>query len=148
MSSRVLELLTLKHTHFHTKQQQTLNLIPDRFTGANMGPIWGRQEPGGPHVPCYLGCQTLFGISDTGEGNHFMNMAYMHEDKNTLFHYQCMKGFVPVYISIRVNCQGNKKLPLHALSWQQWKWPAVVMLTMPGRPLCCLCFWIWSTQTI
>ena len=23
--------------------------------GANMGPIWGRQDPGGPHVPCYLG---------------------------------------------------------------------------------------------
>ena len=21
-----------------------------RFMGANMGPIWGRQDPGGPHV--------------------------------------------------------------------------------------------------
>ena len=30
-----------------------------RFMGANMGPIWGRQDPGvphiGPHEPCYLG---------------------------------------------------------------------------------------------
>ena len=21
-----------------------------------MGPTWGRQDPGGPHVLCYLGC--------------------------------------------------------------------------------------------
>ena len=30
--------------------------IPDsKFQGANMGPIWGRQDPGGPHVgPMYL----------------------------------------------------------------------------------------------
>ena len=32
-------------------------LVPNRWTnpdskahGANMGPIWGRQDPGGPHV--------------------------------------------------------------------------------------------------
>ena len=26
-------------------------MIPDsKFHGANMGPIWGRQDPGGPHV--------------------------------------------------------------------------------------------------
>ena len=31
-------------------------LDPDsKVHGANMGPIWGRQDPGGPHVPCYLG---------------------------------------------------------------------------------------------
>ena len=25
--------------------------VPDsKFRGANMGPIWGRQDPGGPHV--------------------------------------------------------------------------------------------------
>ena len=28
-----------------------LTVIPDsKVHGANMGPIWGRQEPGGPHV--------------------------------------------------------------------------------------------------
>ena len=27
------------------------NIIPDsKVHGANMGPIWGRQDPGGPHV--------------------------------------------------------------------------------------------------
>ena len=32
-----------------------LNGIPDsKVHGANMGPIWGRQDLGGPHVPCYL----------------------------------------------------------------------------------------------
>ena len=30
--------------------------IPDsKVHGANMGPIWGRQDPGGPHELCYLG---------------------------------------------------------------------------------------------
>ena len=29
---------------------------PDsKVHGANMGPIWGRQDPGGPHELCYLG---------------------------------------------------------------------------------------------
>ena len=37
-----------------------VDLYPDsKIHGANMGPIWGRQDPGGPqrwpHEPCYLG---------------------------------------------------------------------------------------------
>ena len=29
----------------------SLNMLPDsKVRGANMGPIWGRQDPGGPHV--------------------------------------------------------------------------------------------------
>ena len=32
-----------------------LDIFPDsKVHGANMGPIWGRQDPGGPHEPCYL----------------------------------------------------------------------------------------------
>ena len=28
-----------------------MKVVPDsKVHGANMGPIWGRQEPGGPHV--------------------------------------------------------------------------------------------------
>ena len=35
------------HDHAETKQK---NSIPDsKIHGANMGPIWGRQDPGGPH---------------------------------------------------------------------------------------------------
>ena len=31
--------------------QALLRLLPDsKVRGANMGPIWGRQEPGGPHI--------------------------------------------------------------------------------------------------
>ena len=34
-----------------TSWQQMVDIIPDRRVhGANMGPIWGRQDPGGPHV--------------------------------------------------------------------------------------------------
>ena len=30
---------------------QLFNITPDsKVHGANMGPIWGRQDPGGPHV--------------------------------------------------------------------------------------------------
>ena len=33
------------------KAGRQLNVFPDsKVHGANMGPIWGRQDPGGPHV--------------------------------------------------------------------------------------------------
>ena len=33
------------------RMQNTPRIIPDsKVHGANMGPIWGRQDPGGPHV--------------------------------------------------------------------------------------------------
>ena len=33
---------------------------PDsKVHGTNMGPIWGRQDPGGPHELCYLGNYTV-----------------------------------------------------------------------------------------
>ena len=38
----------------NTKYLQCMD--PDsKVHGANMGPIWGRQDPGGPHELCYLG---------------------------------------------------------------------------------------------
>ena len=34
-----------------TFSENTQQVIPDsKVHGANMGPIWGRQDPGGPHV--------------------------------------------------------------------------------------------------
>ena len=36
------------------------NGCPDnKVHGANNGPIWGTQDPGGPHEPCYLGCHLV-----------------------------------------------------------------------------------------
>ena len=38
--------------------QENLKMSPDsKVHGANMGPIWGRHDPGGPHELCYLGRQ-------------------------------------------------------------------------------------------
>ena len=38
--------------------QENLKMFPDsKVHGANMGPIWGRHDPGGPHELCYLGRQ-------------------------------------------------------------------------------------------
>ena len=44
-------------THLPTKlvwvevTQQHIQTVPDnKVHGANMGPIWGRQDPGGPHI--------------------------------------------------------------------------------------------------
>ena len=35
----------------HSHQNSLFSNIPDsKVHGANMGPIWGRQDPGGPHV--------------------------------------------------------------------------------------------------
>ena len=33
----------------------TQNTPDSKVHGANMGPTWGRQDPGGPHELCYLG---------------------------------------------------------------------------------------------
>ena len=43
----VLELLGLKQVSWRS---WTLNLPDSMVHGANMGPIWGRQDPGEPHV--------------------------------------------------------------------------------------------------
>ena len=33
------------------RQSYNMEKVPDsKVHGANMGPIWGRQDPGGPHV--------------------------------------------------------------------------------------------------
>ena len=35
----------------HYKEQAMVDVIPDsKLPGANVGPIWGWQDPGGPHV--------------------------------------------------------------------------------------------------
>ena len=45
--------------------QENLKMSPDsKVHGANMWPIWGRHDPGGPHELCYLGRQD--------DGSHFV----------------------------------------------------------------------------
>ena len=45
--------------------QENLKMSPDsKVHGANMGPIWGQHEPGGPHELGYLGRQE--------DGGHFV----------------------------------------------------------------------------
>ena len=44
-------VLSLYSGIFRFQHQQDLNYIPDsKIHGACMGPTWGRQHPGGPHV--------------------------------------------------------------------------------------------------
>ena len=39
------------YTWYVTDEKLMVQMIPDsKVHGANMGPIWGRQDPGGPHV--------------------------------------------------------------------------------------------------
>ena len=45
--------------------QENLKMSPDsKVHGANMGPIWGRYDPGGLHELCYRGRQE--------DGGHFV----------------------------------------------------------------------------
>ena len=44
----VVRLLELEITPHHRHPQQSTN--PDNKAHGDMGPIWGRQDPGGPHV--------------------------------------------------------------------------------------------------
>ena len=49
--------------HFHSRKFD--NCPPDsKVHGTNMGPIWGRYDPGGSHELCYLGRQE--------DGGHFV----------------------------------------------------------------------------
>ena len=42
---RWYDMLVMKH-HWHLSEY----IIDSKVHGANMGPIWGRQDPGGPYV--------------------------------------------------------------------------------------------------
>ena len=47
----MLEVFFVAKGEIHTAISSILISYPDsKLHGANMGPIWGRQDPGGPHV--------------------------------------------------------------------------------------------------
>ena len=46
----VIYIISKSYRYWHTKMQLT-DVFPDgKVHGANMGPTWGRQDPGGPHI--------------------------------------------------------------------------------------------------
>ena len=50
-----VDVITYPYCHFNAGLpnllKQTTDMLPiGKVHGANMGPIWGRQDPGGPHV--------------------------------------------------------------------------------------------------
>ena len=52
-----------------------LNIYRDnKVDGANMGPIWGRQDPDGPHELCYLG---IFHELTTTHIFHFIEVTHV-----------------------------------------------------------------------
>ena len=63
------------------------NIVPDKnIHGANMGPIWDRQGPGGPHVgPMNF---AIWGIADTQWSNEiYLNQHIDPIDKGMLYVY-------------------------------------------------------------
>ena len=52
MGMPVYNAVLLQHGQFYPKYSQASphNYPDSKVHGANMGPIWGRQDPGGPHV--------------------------------------------------------------------------------------------------
>ena len=53
----------------HRLERSLLNIPDSKVHGANMGPIWGRQDPGGPHVG-----PMKFAIWDY-QVNHYLNFS-------------------------------------------------------------------------
>ena len=64
-SNKILFIVHHTANHIHSRvnsgywlsqrKEPLLRNAPDsKVHGANMGPIWGRQDPGGPHELCYL----------------------------------------------------------------------------------------------
>ena len=50
--AKCMEIYTTRSAKFQTKKlnQMRYNYPDSEVHGANIGPIWGRQGPGGPHV--------------------------------------------------------------------------------------------------
>ena len=59
-------------------QKENPPYVPDsKVHEANMGPIWGRQDPGGPHVG-----PMNFAISHDGKQNFTQYMSFIPGDIN------------------------------------------------------------------
>ena len=66
-------------------------IIPDsKVHGANMGPIWGRQDPGGPHIG-----PMNFAIWDALDGIHIFlsKILLMSSWNTTLWSYRIVICF-------------------------------------------------------
>ena len=48
--SRWVVTSSSNYRHHHTNQRWPSKFPDSKLHGANLGPIWGRQDPGGPHV--------------------------------------------------------------------------------------------------
>ena len=70
--------------------QENLKMSPDsKVHGANMGPIWGRHDPGGPHELCYLGRQE--------DGCHFV-LASVCEHSKAKWRIHTSLVYVIIYL--------------------------------------------------
>ena len=98
-------------------------LIPDsKDHGANMGPIWGRQDPGGPHVgPMNLA------ISDDNLYFDTLNVS-----KST----ECAPGGALGQVSYGGGCAapGSEPLPYFRESQTPKTYPIVGKSHNPGHP--------------
>ena len=91
---------TCKHWSFPPWEDepvsQAVSYIPDsKVHGDNMGPIWGRQDPGGPHVGpmnfCYLrcfiyDCNSIFMLRYTWRRHHIQVIARFADDLGPFFY--------------------------------------------------------------
>ena len=77
-------------------------MIPDsKVHGANMGPIWGRQDPGGPHVgPMNFAIWDIEWNFDTGKWRVNVRFSVF-----TCFHVQLYRDYHQIYRSLNVSRQ-------------------------------------------
>ena len=84
--------------------------VPDsKVHGANMGPIWGRQDPGGPHVgPMNFAIWGLTAICGVSQGYSFNPITALHMELTdakpgiTFFINHIIKGYVWLLMKINI----------------------------------------------
>ena len=100
---------------------------PDsRVHGANMGPIWGRQDPGGPHEPCYLGSHYLnqwFLIVNC----NFREKLLWYSNQNTLISFMVMHLNISS-VEDRPFCLGLNHSSLRSTHETYFRW----LIAIPG----------------
>ena len=121
------KLLAFDVSQDFVRSCQPFWIIPDsKVHGANMGSIWGRQDPGGPHVgpmnfaiwDVFRLAKAIFEISNVQRNSKFhwgtvlmIHLAIIHDDIIKWRHFPCYRAFV----------RGIHRSPVNSPYKGQWR---------------------------
>ena len=109
----------------HHKRPSGMKTFPDsKVHGANMGPTWGRQDPGGPHVgpinfASWVTARGDWSITHSTENRNSIHLGQYHYAKPSTFVMtpQGANNFRLNEFMIREFCIGHRQMLSTAIYW-------------------------------